>query len=74
LLVHNISTIASNNIDIRLLPFMQYHPVYNQIWAPRNKSVFMPGCSVVDALLNVGRDSTRQLILAVRATEVNYKS
>ena len=70
LLVHNMGTIASNNIDVRLLPFMQYHPEYDQVSALPNKSVFMSGCSVVDALLNVGRDSTRELILAVRLTEL----
>lgn len=61
LAVHDWRRIAEEGVDLYIQDYLARHPVYEQ--SRRKRAGFQPGLSIIDAILNVGRDQTRSLIV-----------
>src|SRR3569833_330852 len=59
---HDIPRILRSGISMDIVPFARSHPVYLQVHRSRIGGEFIPGLSILDALLNVGIEGTRKLI------------
>ena len=57
---HDVSALQRSGVEILYQQFQQHHPVYEQPGLER----FVGSLSVVDALMSVGPDRTRELIKA----------
>jgi hypothetical protein len=49
--VHNVDKIKASGIRIVVIPYARHHPTYPQLHSARGDLPFMPGLSVIDALL-----------------------
>ena len=58
--VHDWQRVRSAGIRVSLQDYTACHPIYQQ--TRRRYLPFQPGLSIVDALLNVGRDQTREFV------------
>ena len=59
--VHNWREIIGNGINVYIIDYLKEHPHYNQL--RRRRSGFIPGLSIIDSLLNQGKEKTRNFIL-----------
>lgn len=70
--VHDLDRLRQRSIKIARQAFFQAHPVYQQLHTARTGKAFVPGLSVLDALLNIGAESTASLIRARHLAPIVY--
>jgi hypothetical protein len=58
--VHDLSRIQNSGISIYTQDFISLHPKYSQ--SRRRRLPFTPGLSIVDSILNVGREATMKFL------------
>lgn len=66
--VHDLSLLKQNKISVYQLSYNTYHPVYFQ--CRRQKAPFLKSMSIVDALLNVGREEVIKLLKTVKPVKI----
>lgn len=68
--VHDIKRLHKNGIHYISMGCLADHPVYKQVHSVRYNRSFVSGLSFVDALLNIGPELTRSLIINWRNTKL----
>ena len=68
--VHDLELLKKANIKIYRLNYFTEHPTYFQ--CRRQKAPFLKCMSVVDTLLNVGKEETIKLLSKVQPESINY--
>lgn len=58
---HDWDSVKAEGIKIYLQDYYKFHPIYKQV--RRQRLGFEKGVSTIDALLNVGREKTREFII-----------
>lgn len=60
--VHDLDLLRLNGVTVLRHDFARYHPTYLQLHSRRAGRAFVPGLSVVDALLNVGAQYVAEMV------------
>lgn len=63
--IHDLNELKSGGVKLFRQEFSQLHPVYRQLHSDQQGIPFVPGLSVIDALLNVGSSAVASLITNV---------
>ncbi len=61
---HDFNRINRSKIPVFSLPFYTKHPEYRQFQLKSKASIFVPGVSCIDAILNIGRMGVKSLVLS----------
>lgn len=69
--IHDLERIRKSNIKIYFQEYKSLHPVYQQI--RRKRDGFVPCMSVVDTILNVGKERTKEFITSNKYKPKVYK-
>ena len=59
--VHNWQRVVDKGINIYMQNYLAKHPVYTQ--SRRKQAGFQKGLSIIDAILNVGREKTKDFLV-----------
>jgi hypothetical protein len=67
--VHDWGQVAAAGIKTATQDFLSQHPVHSQ--TRRRHATFLPGLSVIDSILNVGRKQTRDFLMDTKYSPIS---
>lgn len=60
-IVHDLDRLKNEGIEVFIQDYLAFHPIYEQ--TRRKVSGFQSGLSIIDSILNVGKDKTRDFLI-----------